>query len=189
MQKSGILKVSLGLAAVIIAAMGIYIISFQNAKKEIAREMLTEQESNTKDQTVEHIKSKAEKAKLKAQKLEAHKKHIRNNILKYVEQKATYNVEGFGGIKNVLVSFYNNTRYPIEEAIVRVTYIKANGTVWTTMDVILRNIASQGFAIERSQDTNRGVKVRTEILSIHSRALHLCYNGISAGSDPYNCNN
>ncbi|MDI1233946.1 MAG: DUF4339 domain-containing protein [bacterium] len=123
----------------------------------------------------------------KQEALEARKKYVRNHIENYFDRKASYNVNPFGGITNVLVNFYNNSEFPIDEAIVRISYIKDNGAVWTTVDVALTNIAAKGFATERATDSNRGARINGEIISIKSKALELCYSGVSPGVDPYKC--
>lgn len=120
--------------------------------------------------------------------VESKKQFVRNNLNQFFDKKATYNYMVLGGISDAMISFYNSSDYPIDVVVIRVSYIKDNGAVWTTNDVTLTNIAANGSAIERSIDTDRGTKLELEILSIHSKALNLCFNGIQQGFDPYFCN-
>lgn len=140
-------------------------------------------EKVVENQEVQERDVEAEKHK----QIEERKLYIRNHIDEYFSAKSSYYADAFGGITNALVTFYNNSEYPIDEAVVRVTYIKDNGAIWTTHDVTLTNIAAKGSNVERSQDSNRGTKLSTEIISIKSQALNLCYSGVTPGVDPYLC--
>lgn len=140
-------------------------------------------EKVVENQEVQERDVEAEKQK----QIEERKLYVRNHIDEYFSAKSSYYADAFGGITNALVTFYNNSEYPIDEAVVRVTYIKDNGAIWTTHDVTLTNIAAKGSSVERSQDSNRGTKLSTEIISIKSQALNLCYSGVTPGVDPYLC--
>lgn len=145
------------------------VVKIQEQKKEIEEGIIEEENQEKKE------------------KIDKRKKYIRTHIWKYFDTKATYNAAAFGGITNALVGFYNNSEYPIDEVIVRVFYIKDNGAIWTTHDVTITNIAAKGSSMERSDDSNRGTKLRTEIISIRAKSLKLCFYGISEGEDPYFC--
>jgi hypothetical protein len=186
-SNSGRLKIGLGLLIAVIGMIGIYGY-WQNTKREIVTEAVKEQQNIAALQKMEIDDKKREEERQVREAIELKKESIRNQILKYVQKGVTYNIEAFGGLNNVLVTVVNNTEYPIEEVIVRVSYIKGNGGLWTTYDVLVRNIAAKGSASARADDSNRGTKIETEILSIKSKALDLCFdNMVQGGKDPYRC--
>src|SRR5437763_11235152 len=48
---------------------------------------------------------------------------------------SNYGIGVLGGIKDLKVIFYNNSDYHVEQAVIKLTYIKSNGAVWRTMMV------------------------------------------------------
>lgn len=102
------------------------------------------------------------------------KARIRNNITSYVTaERSGYQYNSLGGIYNLSISVNNNTSYIIDNAKVKVVYIKANGDIWDTRIVDFNLINPQSKATIRVPDTNRGTSVTYEIVSIKSSALGL----------------
>lgn len=102
------------------------------------------------------------------------KKEARDHITSYVTAELSdYLYSTWGGIKNLSVIVNNNTAYIIDEVQVKLFYYKPNGTVWDTRIVSFNLLNAETKNTIRVPDTNRGVTVKSEIVSIKSRALGL----------------
>lgn len=156
------------------------ILMFNKLKDEAVEEVIIQQEIN---QSQEKYAKEAEAENEKNKR----KKYIRNNIFSFIEYKCNYDVGVLGGLSNVQVHFYNNCEFPIDEVVIRVTYIKDNGGAAYKEDVTLSNIAAKGNAVEVAGSSARGSRVEMEIISMRSNALSLCFYGVSPGDDPYLC--
>lgn len=161
----------------VFSALGVFL--YNKTKDDAVEQTMQIQESQ---QMAEDEAKQEEQRKIEERKL-----YIRNHIDEFFDTKVNYSSSLLGGISDVTVHFYNNSEYPIDEAVVRVSYIKNNGAVWTTYDVTLRNTAANGSSTERADNSNRGTTVNIELISVRSGALQLCYNGVSPGVDPYFC--
>jgi hypothetical protein len=102
------------------------------------------------------------------------KKSTRDNITSFVTAELSdYLYSSWGGIKNLNVIINNNTSYIIDEVKVRIIYYKPNGTVWDSRIVTFNLLNPNTKNTIKVADTERGVKVEKEIVSIKSRALGL----------------
>jgi type II secretory pathway pseudopilin PulG len=102
------------------------------------------------------------------------KARIRNNITNYVTaERSDYMYSVLGGIHNLKITVTNGTEYVVDNAKVKVTYIKANGGVWDTKIVDFNLIPAFNKQTVQVPDTDRGVRVTYEIVSVKSNALGL----------------
>jgi hypothetical protein len=102
------------------------------------------------------------------------KKSTRDNITSLVTAELSdYLYSSWGGIKNLNVIINNKTSYIIDEVKVRIIYYKPNGTVWDSRIVTFNLLNPNTKNTIKVADTERGVKVEKEIVSIKSRALGL----------------
>ena len=89
------------------------------------------------------------------------------NFEKLVQLEANdYHVGLLGGIKNLRMLVFNNSAYLLERVTFELQYLKPNGAVLKTENLILRYIAaksSKSMAVPRSK---RGVKIAYHIKNI-----------------------
>lgn len=88
---------------------------------------------------------------------------------------SNYGIGFFGGIKDLKIIVNNRSDYPIDEAIVNVTYIKASGGVWKVKPVAVYDIPSHENKEQSVPDVGRGKKVTVSIKKIVSRKMKFSY--------------
>lgn len=101
---------------------------------------------------------------------------------------SNYGIGFLGGIKDLSVVVTNRTDFPIDKAVIKVTYIKAGGGVWKTVPVTLYNIAPHDSKEHAVADVNRGKKVKVSIQKIISKKMNFSYTEgqkIRNPEDPY----
>lgn len=101
---------------------------------------------------------------------------------------SNYGIGFLGGIKDLSVIISNRTDYPIDQAIAKITYIKANGSVWKTKLVTITNIPAHDSKEQPVEDVGRGKKVKVSIYKILSRKMKFNYTEgqkITNPEDPY----
>jgi len=101
---------------------------------------------------------------------------------------SNYGIGFLGGIKDLSVIVSNRTDFPLDMAIVKVTYIKAGGGVWKTVPVTLYNIPAHDSKEYALADVNRGKKVKVSIQKIVSKKMNFSYTEgqkIRNSEDPY----
>lgn len=101
---------------------------------------------------------------------------------------SNYGIGFLGGIKNLSVTVTNRSGYPLEEVVVKLTYIKANGSVWKTVPITFRAVPANDSKEQEVADVNRAKKVKVSIAKVVSRKMQLSYaEGKRGGdaSDPY----
>lgn len=118
-------------------------------------------------------------------------RNYRNNWPDYIEvSESNYRRISFGGISGLELTVTNRTEYLLDEVTATVTYIKANGDVWKTIEIPIYNVPARGEKSYSVPDVGRGVSVETGISSILSKKMHFCYtpgNWASNMDDPYFC--
>ena len=101
---------------------------------------------------------------------------------------SNYGIGVLGGIKDLHVILTNRTDYPIDEAVLKVTYIKASGGVWKTVPVNIFNVPAQDSKDEAVADVGRGKKVKVTIEKLVSKKMNFSYTEgqeIKDIEDPY----
>lgn len=102
------------------------------------------------------------------------KERIRNNINLYVTaSNNVYSASSWGGIYGLEITVTNETDYLIDNARVKITYIKSNGSVWKDKKFDFSMINPHSSLTLRIPDTERGTSIQYEITAIKSNALGL----------------
>ena len=100
---------------------------------------------------------------------------------------SNYNHGLLGGIKGLSIIFKNETDFPIEEIVARITYIKANGKPWLTKTVPVYNLSAHGEKLQSVAKVNRGKSVKISIEKITSSKMKFFYqNSASENLEPFN---
>jgi len=95
------------------------------------------------------------------------------------------------GIKNLSLTVHNQTDKMLDEVVVKVDYITSNGKTCKSQNVTLNNIGANSAKAVAAPDSDKGICVKMEIVSMQARSFHFCYNrNTKTGSnvDPYLCN-
>jgi hypothetical protein len=104
-------------------------------------------------------------------------KYYRENWAKYMTvSNSKYKRRLLGGIKDLAITFTNNTDYPVDEVVTEITYIKANGKPWKTQLVSIANIAPHAVRQQPVPNVSRSKSVQVSIQKITSLRLQLTYN-------------
>jgi hypothetical protein len=101
---------------------------------------------------------------------------------------SNYGIGFFGGIKDLSITVNNLSSYPIDEAIVKVTYIKANGGSWKTKLITVNGIPANDSKEQALPDVGRGKKVKVSLYKVVSKKMKLSYTEgqkITNAQDPY----
>ncbi len=122
-------------------------------------------------------------------------REYRNNWRQYIKHKASdFKVGFFGGISDLEITITNNTESIIDEAVVKVDYIKENGDLWETKEVVFNNIQPGTSKSAKAPESNRGTTIKTTISRITARSLSFCYDIAKENqrkknnpADPFKC--
>jgi hypothetical protein len=101
---------------------------------------------------------------------------------------SNYGIGLLGGIKDLKVVVTNRSDYPVEEAVAKLTYIKANGEVWKTKLVTVYGVPANDSKEQSVPDVSRGKKVTITLHKIVSKKMKFRYTaGKRSGTadDPY----
>lgn len=101
---------------------------------------------------------------------------------------SNYGIGFLGGIKDLKVVVTNRSDYPVDEAVAKVTYIKASGEIWKTKLVTIYGVPAHDSKEQTVPDVNRGKKVTVTIQKIVSKKMKFSYAvGKKTGNaeDPY----
>jgi hypothetical protein len=145
-----------------------------------------------KQQAIADAKKKLEDQKRLAAQAQAEKEAreaaMRNNWPRYVNiGSVTYNNDD--GIKSFPVPVINGMTSALDKVTLRVDYIKKEGKIVGTENLVLYNVPSKSGATATAQGNKKARKANIYITGITSHGLHFCYpvnNGNAA--DPYYCN-
>jgi hypothetical protein len=115
----------------------------------------------------------------------------RNNWQNYisVSTDATMHPE-VEGIKDLSLSVHNQTDKMLDEVVVKVDYITANGKTYKSETVTLKNIGPNSTKITTAPDSDKGICVKMQIERMRAAAFHFCYSReMKTGNnpDPYLC--
>jgi len=99
---------------------------------------------------------------------------VRKNISDFVKlDRTTYHYSALGGISGLSITVRNNTDYMLEHVKVKISYIKADGGLWKDIFVDVNYIPAHNAQTLSIPDTDRGVKIIQQIMTIESRELGL----------------
>jgi hypothetical protein len=94
------------------------------------------------------------------------------NIASQLHIKANeYNVAAFGGIRNLVLTLKNDSRYLLDKVAVEVRYLNPEGTVVKTDNIDFNFVQPGEAAIVAVKKSSRGVKVSYKVLTIQSKEL------------------
>ncbi len=98
-----------------------------------------------------------------------------------------------GGIKDLDIVVQNQSEYPVDNVVVKVTYLKSKGKVFKTEEYAIKNISAKGRGSVKASNSRKGMKVEVALKSITSQAMNLCWSKdkkVAADDpDPYLCTN
>jgi hypothetical protein len=96
-------------------------------------------------------------------------KHI--PVKKQLKLKASeYKVGLFGGINGLQLTLFNTSSQVVDRAIVAVDYLKPNGSIVQSENVLFSSIRPKGAQTIAIPGSNRGVKVRYKVLKVYAHA-------------------
>jgi hypothetical protein len=115
----------------------------------------------------------------------------RNNIaINVTTDEPVFQSRLFGGFKDIRFRLFNRYNYTLEQAILKVHYIKANGKEVKTETLLLKNISPNSARELTAPDYTAGGKtLEVTIETVLCRAINLCYyrDAKSTVPDPYKC--
>jgi hypothetical protein len=117
-------------------------------------------------------------------------REFRNNFEKYIRVSTNrYSVDTFGGISNLDVIVSNDTDYTLNEVTVNVDYIKDNGGIYKSEELIFYNVPAHQNVSLSAPDSPRGTSVDLRMDAIRSKKMHFCFyamNGRGQITEPAN---
>lgn len=113
--------------------------------------------------------------------------NFRNNWQTYlIATTNQYQYRGIGGIFNLAVIFTNNTDCKMDEIKVDVNYIKEDGEIYKTENVVFYNVLPGTQQREQAPDSERGTSVQLEVSQAYSKKMHFYYPSNNGNyEDPY----
>jgi hypothetical protein len=96
----------------------------------------------------------------------------------------------FGGFKDIKFNFFNNYQYKLEEAILKVHYIRADGSEIKSETKILKDIsANSKLSLTAPDYTQAGREIKITLETVQCRAIDLCFYSSDPvkSDDPYRC--
>lgn len=88
-------------------------------------------------------------------------------------QKSSYGYGVLGGISNLQLIVTNRSDYLVDEVVAKVTYVKANGKVWKSKIVRVKNVEPHSKKSVDMEDVYRSKKVEVHIQQVRSKAMNL----------------
>ena len=79
-----------------------------------------------------------------------------------------YQIVAFGGIRDLQLTLYNDSKYVLDKVLVELQYLKPSEEPLRIDVITFKSVSPNGSLTIRMPDTNRGIKVRYRILNILS---------------------
>ncbi len=119
-------------------------------------------------------------------------KYYRQNWKNYIHLSLNNYSTGFlGGVKNIKVTVSNQTDYTLDEATAVVNYYRANGELFKSETVHVKNIPPQQRRKVSAPDSRRGMSIKARLTRITSRTMNFCWwedkKAAPGEDDPYKC--
>lgn len=116
-------------------------------------------------------------------KAEERRKHIRNNFHDFiVPQHSSYTYYEIGGIENLSVTLHNFAEYRLDKVVVTVEYIKTNGGIFKTEDLVFTGIKAKSENTLKAPNSSRGTKVNCYVSYIYADRLNMEYNAYTGSA-------
>jgi hypothetical protein len=117
----------------------------------------------------------------------------RNSLIKLVyTDKPSFTALSLGGYKDIRFNLFNDSKYNLDQVILKVHYVKANGIEVKTETKILSDIAPKSHTVLSAPDyIPAGKDLTVTIETILCKEIDLCYyyspiDSITS-NDPYKC--
>jgi hypothetical protein len=125
---------------------------------------------------------------------EAEKKTYRMNWEKFVVAATNdYKQKDIGGIDDLKVIIRNTSPYKIDQVVVKVLYVKANGSTYQTEMLTFDNVEANSNKELFAPKSDRGVKVNCSIQLLKSESMNICLDkrdknfAARKGEDAFRC--
>jgi len=176
MKKTTLLKILIGLVAVLIILVSA---SFMNSQSQSRSDFEKEMESAKYVDSVASVED-----------LTAKNREIRNNWSNYFKvNNNKFSYYEIGGIENLQISFTNDSDYVVDNAYVDVCYVIDNGSCYKTESLLFKNVQPHSIVTQDAPNSSRGKKISLEFSQIYSSRLNFLYGQTVAGTrssiDPY----
>ncbi len=97
-----------------------------------------------------------------------------NDLSSRVSVKSNeYKVVAFGGIRDLQLTISNNSKYELDEVVVELQYLKPSELPLKTENIRFSSIKPNSTETLRIPDTNRGIKVKYQVIRVDSREAEL----------------
>lgn len=94
---------------------------------------------------------------------------VNKSLLSQVSVKSNnYQIVAFGGIRDLQLTLYNDSKYVLDKVLVELQYLKPTEEPLRIDVITFKSVSPNGSLTIRMPDTNRGIKVRYRILNILS---------------------
>ncbi len=150
------------------------------------------QENETFRQTIEQMQQAKAASNLLRPTFVDQQKYYRQNWKNYIQLSLNdYKTGLIGGVRDVKIGVSNHTDYVLDRVAVAVQYFRANGKLFKTETVILKDVAAQKKKEVAAPDSRRGMSVKVLFTRITSREMNFCWwknKKVHADDDdPYRC--
>ena len=113
-------------------------------------------------------------------------------ISRVYTDKPSFTALSLGGFKDIRFNLFNDSKYNLDQVILKIHYVKANGIEVKEETKILNNVASNSHTALTAPDyTPAGRDITVTIETILCKTINLCYYYSSVDSvssnDPYKC--
>ena len=140
------------------------------------------------DEKIENQEVNTEKNTNPVQGIKAVKSVTTENISSKISLKANdYNVGAFGGIRNLVMTLQNDSKYLLDKVTVEIKYLNPEGIILKTDNIYFQFIQPGDAATIPVNKTKRGVKVDYKITKIESKEL-VSANPVAGEPDNYSRN-
>jgi hypothetical protein len=118
--------------------------------------------------------------------------YYRRNWKQFISVNTSDYRTGFlGGIKDLQIIVRNQTEYALDNVVVSVQYMKANGDVFKTEQYTINDVPAKGTRSVDASSSRKGQKVSLKLESITSQPMNLCWSlnkpAAPGDEDPYKC--
>jgi len=115
----------------------------------------------------------------------------RNAVLKKVVVDApTFKPQFLGGFKDIKFNFFNRYPYRLDQVILKVHYIREDGTEIKAEAKILKDVApNSNMSLTAPDHATTGKTLKVTVEAVQCRAIELCFYSSDPGksADPYRC--
>ncbi|RYE53272.1 MAG: hypothetical protein EOP48_14760 [Sphingobacteriales bacterium] len=116
----------------------------------------------------------------------------RNSLIENVTyDQPRYDRLAFGGLENISFNFFNDSKHTLDQVILKVHYIRTNGSESRTETIVLTNVEPRSRKnLSAPDNPANGVEVQVSIESMFCKSLNFCMyypNTDITLPDPFKC--